>query len=582
MDRPAWLIAAHRCAATRPLATTLLAACLLMLPNLLFGVVQIDNVQLNYLWAQQFVEQLREGIAYPRWLPRSFEGLGSPTFFFYAPLPFYLCAAVDLPTFGWLSTERVIGIAATLLMFASGIAMRAWLATQVGPAMATFGGIAYMAAPYHLFDHYARGAFGEFAAYASLPVIALGMLRLARGQRGMVRLAIGYAALILSHLPSALLASVTLIPLMLGWHALRLAREDGAALAAGYLARCALGGGIGLALAAPYLLPALTLQDMIASERFWVPYFRAEHSLLLAPWDWSNPTMMRLVAGLALGAAILAAAVLVAAARARRPGDRGVVEAMGWAAFALFCLLLLAGAVPAVWTVVPMLGKVQFPWRLLTVVDFAVVTALCRALAAGCRMPRWAGAAALAATPTMVVTAMLVVSATLLDSDARRATYAAAQARMWDSAEYLPPGHRLPLPDGPRAISTSADFEAALAPLRDRPMAIAEPAGAAAVAVTPGQHGAMHLHIQASAPAAVALRRFHTPLWELRDLRTGATIPTVPWGPDRLLSFTVPAGDARLALARRTLPAERLGLQLAAIGLLGLGLLALLERRRPA
>ncbi len=573
------LTAALRCAATRPRLTLLLAAALVMMPNLVFGVVQIDNAQLNYLWTRQFVDLVRDGHAYPRWLPRSFEGLGSPTFFFYAPLPFYVCAAVDLLTLGWLSTERVIGLAATVLMFASGLAMRAWLAPQMAPAGATLGAIAYMAAPYHLFDHYIRGAFGEFAAYASLPVIALGMAQIAGGRGGMIRLAVGYAALVLSHLPSALLASVTLIPLLLAWHAMRLGRGRGAAAALGYLARCALAGGVGLALAAPYLLPALTLQGMIASERFWVAYFRPEHSLLLAPWAWSNPTMMRLVACLALGAAILAAGILRAASLARRPHGPRTADAVVWAGLGLACLLLLGGAVPAIWTMVPMLGKVQFPWRLLTVVDFALVTALCLALAEGWRLRPWVGASALAVAPTVVVMAMLVVSATLLDPGARQATYAVAQARMWDSAEYLPPGHRLPLPNGPRATTTSAEFEAVLAPLRNWPMVVADPPQAATAVASAGPRGTLHLEVRANGPALIVLRRFHTPLWDVRDQSTGSTVPTTPWGPDRLLSFAVPPGEGRFALIRRTLPMERLGFQLAAIGLLGLGLLAVAERR---
>ena len=49
---------------------------------------------IDHVWATQFTEQLRAGDPYPRWLERSYGGIGSPAFLFYAPLSFYLVAAI--------------------------------------------------------------------------------------------------------------------------------------------------------------------------------------------------------------------------------------------------------------------------------------------------------------------------------------------------------------------------------------------------------------------------------------------------------------------------------------------------------
>lgn len=41
-------------------------------------------------WAIQFIDALKEGIIYPRWIPLNFWRYGSPTFIFYPPLSYYL------------------------------------------------------------------------------------------------------------------------------------------------------------------------------------------------------------------------------------------------------------------------------------------------------------------------------------------------------------------------------------------------------------------------------------------------------------------------------------------------------------
>ena len=97
-----------------------------MAPVLLWGERNQDSWQLNLVWASQFTEQLASN-PYPRWLDRSFDGFGAPVFYFYPPLAFYATGAVHYLTAGLLSTFQDIWVVATLALFASGLAMRAWL-----------------------------------------------------------------------------------------------------------------------------------------------------------------------------------------------------------------------------------------------------------------------------------------------------------------------------------------------------------------------------------------------------------------------------------------------------------------------
>ena len=125
--------------------------------------------------------------------------------------------------------------------------MRAWLARETGTRTAPLvGAIVYMAAPYHLLDLYVRGAFAEFAGYAVLPLLMLAIRRLAdRPRAAPVLLAVAYAALLLTHLPTALLISVAVIPPYVLFRAWRMGERR---LAAIFLLRAAAGGVLGIGL----------------------------------------------------------------------------------------------------------------------------------------------------------------------------------------------------------------------------------------------------------------------------------------------------------------------------------------------
>jgi uncharacterized membrane protein len=167
-----------------------LAAVLLLSPSLLVGTMDSQSSPQNLTWAEQFSEQFRAFVLYPRWLPESFLGLGSPAFYFYAPLAFWIDALLSVVTFNALPLPYRLTLSWMVILWASGLAMQAWLRRETGNGrIALWGAVAYMAAPYHLFDYFVRGAFAEFTAYLFLPLIFLSIRR-------PVLLALSYAGLI--------------------------------------------------------------------------------------------------------------------------------------------------------------------------------------------------------------------------------------------------------------------------------------------------------------------------------------------------------------------------------------------------
>ena len=352
-----------------------IASAVLLAPSLLEGTMISHSSPQNMTWAAQFADQFRAGVLYPRWLPASFLGLGSPTFYFYPPIAFWVDALLSVVTFDALSVSYRLSFSSLILLWASGVAMHAWLKEEaVSPRVAFYGALAYVAAPYHLLDHYYRGAYAEFAAYVVLPLVVLSVRQIATGRRfGVVFLAISYAALPMAHLPTSLLISVTAVPMYVlyrGW------RLGAAKPAAAFFARCALGGALGLGLASIYLFPAMTLQDWIPADTFWGGYYLVDRWFLLTPGRWPEPRdMMMIIASIAVAYAIAAIGVLVVVSRDRASGGWRS-EAAFWAVACLVCVLLVAGAVPWFWEL-PFVAKVQFPWRLMIVVEFAGITALC-------------------------------------------------------------------------------------------------------------------------------------------------------------------------------------------------------------
>src|SRR5579864_4820408 len=80
MARQSWIAA----------VTILAVAALLTLPAAIGPVKLNDSFWIDWVWLDQFARELGHGTLYPRWLPMSHHGLGSPVFYYYPPLAYYV------------------------------------------------------------------------------------------------------------------------------------------------------------------------------------------------------------------------------------------------------------------------------------------------------------------------------------------------------------------------------------------------------------------------------------------------------------------------------------------------------------
>ena len=520
-----------------------LVATLAMVPELAAGLIVTDNFRFNLTWPEQFVELFRHGHIYPRWLPNSWGGMGSPVFYFYPPLFFWVTSLIDTVTGGTLSSERLVPLASLLLLIASGLSMRMWLRRHCGDRQATLGAIAYMLAPYHLYHFYGTGALAEASTYASVPIVMLALAQLGEGKsRYITVLALAYATLLFSHLPTALLVTLFLIAPYTGLVCTRTARPFR------FMVQALTGGLIGIGISAVFVVPALALLPEVSPAALSGPFYRPENWFF---WHIRGGIMS---ARMLLIVPISVAGFLFAAASAFNAKPKPTHRAVWfWPALTTFLVMLIAGLIPFVWKL-PGLMLVQFPWRALSLVEFTAVTAL--AMRPPARSSLILGAAASLAFAYLVL-GLIAVHMVGRTWTGQSRTAAEIRADYGGAPEYLPAGTRIDLGTGPD------DVRIALPRL---PLASAGRSRAYIKAFGMSD-GGMVVEITTPVATKLRLRRFYFPHWQIRD-GWGHSVPVAPDLHDRVVSFQVPAGHSTFQLVPGTAPYEATGRDVSFIALI--------------
>lgn len=348
------------------LVILLLYGLVLTWPAVSTGYIPSHDVLIHLLWSTNFTSQLWAGEWYPRWLDQMNNGLGSPVFFFYAPLPYYFTASLK-PLFnvdpeGW----RQIGVAASMAIILSGYSAYLWLRRSNGASAALIAAIVYMGAPYHLaIDLYNRFAFAELWAFVWMPLVLWGVEGMIAGnRRAPLGLALAYSGLVLTHLPTTLIFSLVAIAyaILCGERGDRVHATMGVGMA------MALGAGI----AGAYLVPVLTTQQNVSFSDMRVDYLSyVYHFLYYGPRF--NADLLKILAQLGNYAAI----ALMACTAAFLLAGRLLVGqekrcARFWMAVAVAVFLMMLPISRPIWDLLPLLQAIQFPWRFNIVLTLAM------------------------------------------------------------------------------------------------------------------------------------------------------------------------------------------------------------------
>ncbi|MET3612947.1 hypothetical protein ABID16_001252 [Rhizobium aquaticum] len=351
--------------------TIALTSILLLRFHFIYGYPVGDSTQYNVPWSVAFSQQFWSGDWYPRWLFAFPANIGGPVFYFYGPLPFYALAFISALAPGLSPTETLTVFHGLLYGF-SGLAFYVWARRHASSGASLLGACLYMGAPYHFIDIEHRNAIGEAMAFILVPLIFRYLLDVEMQGRRWLRASLLYAALIISHLPSALLTT----PFMILSTAIvyRDAPVRG-------LIRLGVTGCCGLLLAGIYLAPALALRDWLPSDA-WLTDANSW------PETWLLPGGFFFRAGGLFFGAILSLVALAGclqlglwmAHRHRKREDRArPVVVAAWVGLAV-SIVMFSEASVWLWTHVGPLRNVQFPFRLGVITDFLSVTIIVCAL----------------------------------------------------------------------------------------------------------------------------------------------------------------------------------------------------------
>ena len=346
--------------------------CLLpvAIPMVLYGIPYTPDVDTNLRFAVAFSDASANLHFFPDWANDNL-GFGSIGIRFYPPIALYVLSFVEMLTRNWFDA---IWISLTIWMVVGCAGVYIFVREWGTPAQAMMAAIIYAVVPQHLTDVYQWFLYSEFAAWGVIPFCFLFVTRICRRQQwiDVFLFAIAFSTLILLHLPTTMIASLSLPVFVLTVFDRRHLRKTVLQLVV----------SIGLALAAS----AFYLVNVV-SEVQWLTHNDPEYTAgYFAYTQWLFPNILiphklfiqvmtaRLFdITIVLTAMLLVPAVIYLIKHFRSPNGPAKKVILALTATGLFSLFMLSRLSSFVWFYLTILQKIQFPWRWLSIVSLMSV-----------------------------------------------------------------------------------------------------------------------------------------------------------------------------------------------------------------
>ncbi|MEZ4767820.1 MAG: 6-pyruvoyl-tetrahydropterin synthase-related protein [Caldilineales bacterium] len=540
------------------LGLTLLLVLPALLPLLRAGFFVSDDGLFHVYRTAALARAWGDGVLWPRLFPEFGFGYGQAVLNFYAPLSYGPAAAL---TVAGIDPAGAVKIMIAFSTLAAALAAFGYGRHLFGSAAGVLAALVYTYAPYHLADAYLRGAVPEHAAFVFPPLILWAYSAAFRRDNPWPPLLWGtlaWAGLVLTHNLTALMmapVAVTQLLVLAGtshrWR--RLAGAAGSvALAAAitavfWLPALAESRSVGLALGPSRGYAEHLLNGATVLRRSLAYFVNAPDTLgRIYPLSW-----------LALALAALGAALLAVRWRQRQlpPGWPAAAFHLGLAVVAMFMTTALA--LPLWDALLPALGQLQYPWRLL-LLEAVGLMGIAAALPA--LLPRIRPAiliAAVAALSMLVALPGLRVEPLRLSPVEQwlpdhmwQGDAAAGQVGATWTGEFLP------LTVGEQRWALGRPREGALdgPPLQPAPSVVLSRLG----------YDQVTAEVSSAAPWALRLHQFLLPGWNAAV--DGAPAATYPSGELGLVTVDLPAGQHTVHVEFGNTPARQAG---AIISLLG-------------
>jgi len=362
-------------------------------PYFLHPADRVHEDDESYAYAGRLVEfrdLLGAGYLSPQWCTHFRGGLGAPYFSYYQPGFFYAAATVP-----WsVSPVRALGIAVLGFAILGYLAMYGLVAPRFGRLSGCLAASGLLLSVYVGTEISIRGDLSEFAAMMMLPAVLwalAGSLEVGRGkgEGGRVKgeessgdsprpsplaphlacLSLSAAALIVLH-PAVALVGFGLLGLALIGFALETGKLSRVAVAAAAIA-------VGIGLAAFYWFPVFFEWELVASEAaFEGVYNYAGHFIhplnLLEGYRRQKPIPLTL--GPVLPLLVLLNLIVFCRHRGKMTAQQRRLFVFCLLAAVLLTLLMTRTAAP-LWASIRPLQRLQFPWRILSLLTVLTATA---------------------------------------------------------------------------------------------------------------------------------------------------------------------------------------------------------------
>ena len=345
-------------------------AIVAMLPAYFSGIPAGNDQSQHFQFANTIYSSIRSGDLYPSFAAETNHGFGDYGIRFYPPLTYYALSAAYFVVGDWYIASLAVF---TLVFFCGGLGIYLWAREEFGPTQSLIAALLYTFAPYHLNQLYNNALFAEFFATAIIPVCFLLLTRVCRkaGWLDALALAVVYSLLILTHLPLTILCS-----LAMGIYCLFMLR--GSALVSA-LPKLSFSVSAAVAMTAFYWSRFLPELDWIthSSPKYFSTIWDYRTNFLLVPdhfLKFGEDVLNLWFADILLVATLLVTiptAVYLLSKRVK--AGRFTIAAAAVLAISVFMTTPLSSPI---WNNVGFLQKVQFPWRLMTIVSaFAAIVA---------------------------------------------------------------------------------------------------------------------------------------------------------------------------------------------------------------
>lgn len=532
----------------RHLALLPLAAFLAVLPLILRGCSCGHDFDFHLINWFEAAKQFAHGTLHPHWAFTPAWNAGEPRFVFYPPLSWAIGGILGL-LLPWAWTPIVY---TWLALTTAGFALHYSVRSFVPRNAALIAACIYIVNPYMLYTAYERTAYAELLAAAWLP---LALRSVMRQHVSVLTTSLPIALLWLTNAPAAvmgtyLVAFVALFRLALSYKTVAFTLAPSRFR---FILTKTTGILLGLGTAAFYLIPAVCEQRFVQVGMAILPGLSPQDNFLFRhTTDPDHDSVLRTASILAVVLLLVTAATLAyVQTRLRKlplPPQRRYSFYCGPAmisvsliAIAAVIAFMLTPASSLLWSHLPELRFLQFPWRLLAIL--AVVFAFGMAMALS-PVSRFAATIALAAAALFIVPSYIVFHQRCYPEDTlqtRLAIFRSTSPGTDPTDEYTPAGA-----DNDALASANPGYW-----LADR-AGDGPPAQAAPPATAP--HG---LQVTLPSPKILVLNLRDYPSWLIRV--NGTVVRARLRRSDGLLAIPLPRGHSAVTISYSVTRDQQIG-----------------------